>query len=69
VLIKYLLSLYRKLTVYRFSACRYYPSCSHYAEEAIDTHGLFYGVFLALKRLIKCSQYYPGGYDPVPEVK
>jgi putative membrane protein insertion efficiency factor len=69
VLIRFLLSLYRKLTVYRLPTCRYYPSCSHYAEEAIEVHGLLNGSFLALRRLIRCNQLFPGGFDPVPRVK
>ncbi|MBN3033111.1 MAG: membrane protein insertion efficiency factor YidD [Candidatus Saganbacteria bacterium] len=62
---KYLLLLYRKMKL-RPSVCRYCPSCSHYAEEAVEVHGVIYGLFLALKRLIRCNQWFPGGYDPVP---
>jgi putative membrane protein insertion efficiency factor len=47
--------------------CRFYPSCSHYAEEAIERFGLIFGGFLALKRLISCHPFSPGGHDPVPE--
>lgn len=46
--------------------CRFYPACSHYAEEAINCHGLLKGGYLALRRLIKCHPFHAGGYDPVP---
>jgi len=46
--------------------CRFEPSCSHYAYEAIDRHGLVHGGSLALKRLCRCHPWHPGGYDPVP---
>jgi putative membrane protein insertion efficiency factor len=48
-------------------ACRFYPSCSEYAMQAIAKHGLLRGGILASKRLIKCHPLHPGGYDPVPE--
>lgn len=66
-LISFLLSLYRKFHFFR-KCCRFYPSCSYYAEEAIAKHGLIFGVFLALNRLIRCNQWFPGGYDPVPQI-
>ena len=46
--------------------CRYYPSCSVYASEAIRRHGLKKGCGLALKRLLRCHPFHPGGVDPVP---
>ncbi|MFH1347666.1 MAG: membrane protein insertion efficiency factor YidD [Candidatus Margulisiibacteriota bacterium] len=64
-IVKFLLLLYRKLNIFP-SRCRFYPSCSAYAEEAVDNHGAIKGFFLALKRLIRCNQFFPGGYDPVP---
>lgn len=48
------------------SVCRFYPSCSHYAFEAVETYGCLKGSFLALKRIIKCHPFHPGGFDPVP---
>lgn len=48
--------------------CRFYPSCSHYAQEAIDTHGLRCGGWLTLRRLVRCHPWHPGGVDPVPPV-
>jgi putative membrane protein insertion efficiency factor len=46
-------------------ACRYSPTCSRYAKEAIAKHGLVYGTWLSSKRLLKCHPWSPGGYDPV----
>jgi putative membrane protein insertion efficiency factor len=47
--------------------CRFYPTCSAYAVEAIERHGAARGTWLALKRLAKCAPWHPGGVDPVPE--
>jgi putative membrane protein insertion efficiency factor len=47
-------------------ACRFYPTCSQYAAEAIKKHGPFKGSALAAKRLLKCHPLHGGGYDPVP---
>jgi putative membrane protein insertion efficiency factor len=46
--------------------CRFYPSCSEYAYVAIDRYGLIRGISLAIKRILKCNPYNPGGIDPVP---
>lgn len=48
------------------SHCRYYPSCSQYAIEAISHHGGLKGLFLSIKRLLRCHPWGKGGYDPVP---
>ena len=49
------------------ACCRFYPTCSEYAIEAIQKYGCFKGTFLSLKRLLKCHPYHPGGCDPVPD--
>lgn len=46
--------------------CRFAPSCSHYAAEALRTHGAVAGTWLAARRLLRCQPFHPGGLDPVP---
>jgi putative membrane protein insertion efficiency factor len=48
------------------ASCRFYPSCSHYAAEAVATHGPGRGSLLAVRRLLRCHPWGGGGYDPVP---
>ena len=59
--------------IYRFTLspffgnqCRYYPTCSHYAEEAIREYGAFRGAIMAAKRILRCHPWHEGGYDPIP---
>ena len=46
--------------------CRFHPSCSRYALEALQTHGPWRGSYLAVRRLFRCHPFHPGGLDPVP---
>ena len=48
------------------SSCRFYPTCSHYSQEAVDKHGVLKGFCLGVKRLARCHPYGGKGYDPVP---
>lgn len=47
--------------------CRFYPSCSAYAREAVCAHGALKGSLLAGRRILSCNPWHPGGYDPVPQ--
>jgi len=49
--------------------CRFHPTCSCYAKDALATHGFNRGFLLATKRLLRCHPWSPGGYDPVPDLK
>ena len=49
--------------------CRFYPSCSNYAVTAFRRHGLARGLYLSVRRLLRCHPFNPGGIDPVPEQK
>lgn len=46
--------------------CRFYPSCSQYAYDALGKYGAVKGTYLAVKRILRCHPFHPGGYDPVP---
>jgi putative membrane protein insertion efficiency factor len=47
--------------------CRFYPSCSDYARDALERYGAIRGTWLAVRRIGRCQPFHPGGYDPVPE--
>ena len=64
-----LVGLYQRMTAHRVSACRFYPSCSSYAREAIEVHGAWRGSALALRRLSRCRPLGPHGVDLVPQRK
>jgi hypothetical protein len=62
-----ILSLYQYLISPLYSpCCRFTPSCSEYARQAVMTHGVFWGMRLAIMRLLRCHPLCDGGYDPVP---
>jgi len=48
------------------SSCRFHPSCSEYAQQAITRHGPVRGAYLSLRRVLRCHPWHCGGYDPVP---
>lgn len=47
--------------------CRFHPTCSQYAIQSLEKHGLFKGLWLATRRILSCHPFHPGGLDPVPE--
>jgi uncharacterized protein len=51
----------------QYACCRFHPTCSQYAIEAVRSRGVMVGAWLTLRRLGKCHPYHPGGYDPVPQ--
>ena len=61
------IDFYQKAFAYRLSPCRFYPSCSNYAIEAITSHGTLRGGLLTVRRLLRCRPFGSSGYDPVPE--
>lgn len=60
------LSPLKRLLLGPYAACRFHPTCSEYARQAVLKHGFFSGGWMGLKRLFRCHPYHPGGYDPVP---
>ncbi len=60
------LSPLKRLLLGPYAACRFHPTCSEYARQAVLEHGFFQGSWLGLKRLFRCHPFHPGGYDPIP---
>ena len=69
LLIKAIRFYQKNISPAKISCCRFTPTCSAYAIEAIETHGAFKGFFLSLWRILRCNPFCKGGYDPVPEKK
>ena len=61
-----IINIYQKIPFSSHKQCRFIPTCSNYAKEAILTYGSFKGTYLAIKRILKCNPLGPSGYDPVP---
>lgn len=65
-LVLYLIRVYQQgVSPYRLACCKYQPTCSQYAVEAISKYGLLRGGFMALWRILRCNPFSSGGYDPV----
>ena len=60
-----LIKLYQFTRPLRRPVCRFYPTCSQYAIDAIQAYGAYSGIWQALLRLLRCHPFHPGGYDPV----
>lgn len=61
-----LIELYQNIPGNWHSSCRFYPTCSNYAKEAITKYGFLKGTFLSIKRILRCNPIGGSGYDPVP---
>ncbi len=61
-----LIDIYQSMPISSHSNCKYYPTCSNYAKEAITKYGSIKGSFLAIKRILKCNPFSKGGIDLVP---
>jgi putative membrane protein insertion efficiency factor len=62
----FFIKVYQALPLSSHNSCRFTPTCSHYAIEALERHGFLRGTFLSLKRILKCNPWSNIGYDPVP---
>jgi putative membrane protein insertion efficiency factor len=67
-IILFFIIIYQKMISPLFpNACRYYPTCSQYAYQAVQKFGVVKGVYLGIRRILRCNPFAAGGYDPVPE--
>jgi len=62
----FLIKIYQFFSRYTPPVCRFTPTCSEYARQAIEKYGVLKGGWLAIKRISKCHPWHEGGYDPVP---
>ena len=56
----------REISPYLPKSCRFVPTCSEYALQAVEKYGALKGGYLAVRRILRCHPFHPGGYDPVP---
>ena len=68
-LLIFLIRIYQKIPGPWHNACRFQPTCSNYAIEALEVHGAFKGSLLACWRILRCNPFSKGGFDPVPPKK
>lgn len=62
-----IIKIYQKIPGPWHGYCKHLPTCSEYMKQAIEVHGILYGVYLGIKRLLKCNPWGSFGYDPVPK--
>ena len=65
----FFIKIYQKIPGPWHASCKHIPTCSNYAIEALNTHGSIKGLYLSIKRILKCNPLEKGGYDPVPPKK
>lgn len=63
------IAAYQRAFAGRPSPCRFFPTCSEYSREAIESHGAGRGLWLTIRRLVRCRPFGPSGFDPVPPVR
>lgn len=61
-----IIEIYQKTPLHTHKMCKYYPTCSNYAKEALNKYGFIKGLWLAIKRIIRCNPFSKGGVDLVP---
>ena len=66
IILKVIRSYQKCISPFLGKNCRFIPTCSEYCFLAIEKYGVFKGIYLGVRRLIKCHPFHPGGYDPVP---
>ena len=63
----FIIKIYKKvISPYKKPSCRFYPTCSSYGLESFEKYGFLKGLWLTIKRIVKCHPFHPGGFDPVP---
>jgi len=69
ILLKLIRFYHAGISTLKPPSCRFFPSCSAYSYTAISRFGVFKGGYLAIRRILKCHPFHPGGFDPVPGMK